>query len=1046
MGVCLLLTTVTIAQKKVNATPRPPQKCSTMEYLDRAIAADPSLPAKWKAEGEKQYKAYLQQKKKGNGNLRPLANDIIIPIVFHIVDEAAIQDGITDRDIYEQVEILNRDYRGLKAENFKGLIPDEIFNRTGHIPVKFILARRTPTGLLTSGIERRSIGTPGRVEIKSTATGGLDAWDETKYLNVWAGTFSGADLGLLGIATFPFTDTEGPQGCVIGTATFPYVSNTSRPYYPAYSEGGTLSHEVGHYLYLWHTFGDQSSCNNADFRIQAGWPLPLGAGPGGDDTPAEKGTAADAFIFGNPSQNYSDGCSGTSYGMMYGSFMNYFDDRALFMFSDGQRKRAEGCIDLYRPGLLTSNGATPPVSVTDAYLVSIAPMGLPERIKHIINNTPLSITIRNSGTSNLTSVTANVKLDAGAAVPTVFPLALAPGNETTLQLAPIVAVAGQHIITIYTSAPNGSTDNFLSNDTLQSFLYVTAGTATTPFSEDFSTATFPPAGWQLWNPNGGTTNTWTRSSASGNIGAGSAFFNNFSISQTGTLDDLVTPAISYGVNDSSLLTFDVAYGVYDVADVSVWDGLEIYISNDGGANYKMVYKKTGNALKSIAAAQSGAFTATPAQPDRWRNETVNLSPYILPGQKMLVRFRNTNAFGNNLFIDNINVSGVVIATLDVQPLSIDNLADFNCTGTITPSVTFRDNGKANITSVKVNYRVDNGALASVDWTGNISRGQTAQAALNALAGIPVGNHVLTVYTSSPNGSPDEVPSNDTIRKAFSVIPTVPAPVIENFESTSFPPANWTLFNPDNSKTWERTTLGVQAQDGVASMYINNKNYTSLNTVDKLISPIITLNAVDSAFVSFDYAYVQGVQYPGSTVKPLDTLEVALTDDCGNSFTTLWKKWGEDLQTIGDPNYATAIDFVPSLRQEWKHIVITVPGITTATKSIQVFFNANGNGQNNLYVDNINISGKKLPQRLKDQGYLVYPSPFTGSFRIHHLVPPVDLQSAQVYNAGGQLVWDKRFSGSTPTEVFVDLKNLANGVYVLKMIYTNKTVVERIVKK
>jgi hypothetical protein len=59
--------------------------------------------------------------------------------------------------------------------------------------------------------------------------------------------------------------------------------------------------------------------------------------------------------------------------------------------------------------------------------------------------------------------------------------------------------------------------------------------------------------------------------------------------------------------------------------------------------------------------------------------------------------------------------------------------------------------------------------------------------------------------------------------------------------------------------------------------------------------------------------------------------------------------------------------------------------------------------------------------------------------------PVDLQAAQVYNSAGQLVWDKRYNGNATTEVNVDLKNMANGVYVLKMIYSGKTVVERIVK-
>ncbi len=212
-------------------------RCATMQKLNEAIKKDPSLVEKWKLEGERQYKAYEQRKASERGTE---AAAIVIPVVFHLIDSAAAQAWITDRDIYEQVELLNQAYSGRKADLYKNVIPAEIYSRVGRIPVRFELARRTPSGALTSGIERRVNTTPDRIGIKSTASGGLDAWDPTKYLNVWCGTFTGGDDGLLGIATFPFTTTEGPQGVVISIATLPYTSNTSRSYYPAYAEGATL--------------------------------------------------------------------------------------------------------------------------------------------------------------------------------------------------------------------------------------------------------------------------------------------------------------------------------------------------------------------------------------------------------------------------------------------------------------------------------------------------------------------------------------------------------------------------------------------------------------------------------------------------------------------------------------------------------------------------------------------------------------------------------------------------------------------------------------
>jgi Secretion system C-terminal sorting domain len=54
-----------------------------------------------------------------------------------------------------------------------------------------------------------------------------------------------------------------------------------------------------------------------------------------------------------------------------------------------------------------------------------------------------------------------------------------------------------------------------------------------------------------------------------------------------------------------------------------------------------------------------------------------------------------------------------------------------------------------------------------------------------------------------------------------------------------------------------------------------------------------------------------------------------------------------------------------------------------------------------------------------------------------------LQSVGIYNSVGQLVWRKDLNGTGNTEMTVDLGNLAAGVYIVKLQYTEKTVVERI---
>jgi hypothetical protein len=1035
------LKTLSIQQQKGSV--KNPHRCSTMEVMEDAIKKDPSLPEKWRIEGERQYKLYLQRRQQQVTMQaeKAEASTIIIPIVFHLVDNATILAGISDRDIIEQVEILNNDYGGKKLDQYASVIPPEIAARVGRIPIKFVLARRDPTGALTTGIERRANASPDHVSIKSFSTGGLDAWDVNKYVNVWCGTFTGSDAGLLGIATFPFTTGQGAQGVVIGIKTLPYASNASRNYYPDYAEGSTLSHEIGHYFYLWHTFGDQSSCNNNDFQIQPGWPLPAGAGPEGDDTPLAKGSSSDSYVYGNPSMNYKDGCASESFGMMYGCFMNYFDDRALFMFSDGMRKRVEGCINLYRPGLLTTDGATPPSAVTDAFLVNVSARGSRERKSFIVNNTPLQAIVRNNGTGTLNSVTLNISIDAGATAATVFPLNLAAGSDTTLDITTISAPAGNHVLTIYTSAPNGNADDFLNNDTVYSYINIHGGAASLPLSEDFTSTTFPPAGWQVWNPNGGAVNTWTRDATSGYTSAGSAYANGYDNDEIGTLDELITPALDLGTATDVALSFKIANAVYDATDVSTWDGLEVYVSGNGGKTYNLVYKKSGDQLTTVAATGS-SFSATPLEPLKWRDETIVLTPYIITGQKMIIKFRNTNAFGNNTYIDDVNITAICgSCTRDLQVLSIDKPRGAECNSTIiTPTATVKNKAIEAITAFSIAYRIDGGTVQTTNITGvNLKKDSTMAVNLTpAISGLTTGQHTIVIYTFNPvsvSGTGDQLTTNDTLHKAFGISGTTTAPLTEGFEAAGFPPAGWVVVNPDEAITWARNGAG---KNSTGSAYVNNYNYSLTGRSDDLYTPQVNYSGVDSVSLSFDVSAAGS-----STGSPTDTLQVLVTRDCGNTFTSVYKKWGSALQTVAGTQPG---EFIPSSGSDWRTETIDLTTIAPNGPAQIIFRNTNNN-RNNIFIDNVNVKTRILPPRLKREGLLVLPNPFRSQFTVWHYQPPADLRFISVYNSVGQLIWNKQFNGSAQKQETVDLSNRSAGVYIVWLGYadSNHNVSVKVVK-
>jgi hypothetical protein len=103
---------------------------------------------------------------------------------------------------------------------------------------------------------------------------------------------------------------------------------------------------------------------------------------------------------------------------------------------------------------------------------------------------------------------------------------------------------------------------------------------------------------------------------------------------------------------------------------------------------------------------------------------------------------------------------------------------------------------------------------------------------------------------------------------------------------------------DGLKTWERST--TTAKTGIASLLINNGIAKNANRgIDNFVSPIVANSAAfDSLFVQWDYAYKNGTGLPGSSLLPSDSLELLITQNCGQSFTSLWMKSGDGF-TNGD---------------------------------------------------------------------------------------------------------------------------------------------------
>jgi hypothetical protein len=265
-----------------------------------------------------------------------------------------------------------------------------------------------------------------------------------------------------------------------------------------------------------------------------------------------------------------------------------------------------------------------------------------------------TVTIKNFGTTTLTSCTINYKVDAGSTMTQAWTGSLATGATATATLPAVTAAAGGHTLTTWTTAPNGGTDFDNANDqTTQSFAIVSSTGAAAPLVEGFVSTTFPPTGWFIDNPAG---LTWTRKTGAGGFGTSTscAKLDFYSI-PAGDVDEFYAQNVDFTGTSTASMAFDVAYCQYSSEN----DKLEVKVSTNCGTSWTTVYNKSGTTLMT-AAATTSAFTPTAGQ---WRKETVNLNAYA--GQSnVMVKFVGTSAYGNNLYIDNINLVNNAFASVN----------------------------------------------------------------------------------------------------------------------------------------------------------------------------------------------------------------------------------------------------------------------------------------------------------------------------------------------------------------------------------------------
>ena len=654
-----------------------------------------------------------------------------------------------------------------------------------------------------------------------------------------------------------------------------------------------------------------------------------------------------------------------------------------------------------------------------------------------------NITFRNAGTTLLTSLNINTQVDNGSINISPWTGSLNFSQTMILDLPPIAANAGIHTLKIFTSDPNGVADENKINDTAYLSFTILAPLPG-PVIEGFEGTSFAPLQWRIVNENAGSY-SWDKSTAGFKSGAASAVMRCFDYSNINQVDFLLSPIIDITAADSVILSFERAYVQYN-ANPNLTDTLEVVISDDCGATFTSVWKRGGAELATTTGYQTATYI--PSSISDWQNVRLDLKPFAA-SNSITVGFKTINKFGQNIYVDDINIKTFKVPNRDALVYSVQDPGTRLCNRLLTPSLQIGTLGKDTLTSVKVMYRINNNALDSFLFSGLLTKGQTTTIVLKNVNFLTGGNYSFTAYTKQPNGLNDENTSNDTLKVNFVVIDPQIVPVIEGFEQKGFPPVNWSISSSNSDYTWEKTDRA--SSEKTFSAWIRNYRFNSNGKPDDLYSPLVQVGAIDSVYVHFDVAHVTS-KFPGSTSIPLDTLEVLLTTDCGKTLQPVYKKWGEDLQTVGDPNFPytypanDTIGFIPAGIWQYRTELLDLTKMIPLNTEFQLVFRSMSNKGNNIYLDNIHISTVTLQPRLKQNGFLISPNPFDGAFNVRHFFPPPNLKAIQVTNAAGQLILERIYNGNASNNIRIDLHTKAKGIYQIKLLYDNKVITERIIKK
>ena len=582
-------------------------------------ASDPALLAQIAADDaelEAFTRAFEQDPERGGGST------YVIPVVFHIIHNFG-PENILDEQIYDAVRILNEDFN--RENDDWDNVNAAFLNIVGDVNIEFRLAQKDPSGNCTKGITRTvsTLTNAGDQDMKD-----LIQWPRNRYMNVWVA--ASAD-GAAGYTFRPNAVNLFPAGDgIVIQHTYTGSINTSTP-----GRSRALTHEVGHWLNLAHTWGNSndpglaSNCNEDD---------------GVSDTPNTIGWTSCTL-------------NGTTCGSLDNveNFMEY--SYCSKMFTAGQATRMIAALNsntaqrsqLWQASNLTFTGVASDPQLCEAQFSSTTRTICAGSTVNFIDESFNSVSSRDWSFPGGDPVSSNdLEPSITYSTPGVYPVTLTVSDGV----------------------------NTLVNETVNYITVLPDPGADAPDTEDFEALASVPGGqWSVANIN--ADNTFSITDLASVSGSRSVRIVN-AASMAGRVDELVSS--TYDMSDASeiVISFKYAFARRVTAND---DRLRLLVSNNCGQTWSVRRQLRGTIDLATAPNTSGSFVPTAAQ---WGTSQSSSMSSIYHVSDFRFKFEFESDGGNNVYIDDINLNGFPTSvgevllgagtSLNVQPNPANGLA------------------------------------------------------------------------------------------------------------------------------------------------------------------------------------------------------------------------------------------------------------------------------------------------------------------------------------------------------------------------------------